>query len=117
MVENSILYSGKPPIFEDKEMFRLTIPLNRDKNYNENELKKLVENEMNGSINGSLNSEDLKVLEIIKNNPFITAKQMCKDAKISERKFYRIYNKLKNLNYIERIGSRKNGSWKIIKRN
>lgn len=30
ITKNSYLYSGKPPIFEDKEMFRVTIPLLRD---------------------------------------------------------------------------------------
>ena len=47
ITENSILYSGKPPIIEDKEMFRITIPLSRDKKYSEIELKELVEEEMN----------------------------------------------------------------------
>ncbi len=96
-------------------MFRITIPLTRDKSYNENELKELVENEMNGSLNGSLNLDDLKIMEILKNNPSITAEQMNKETRFSLRKIYRIYDKLKQLNYIERIGSRNNGSWKIIK--
>lgn len=125
ITENSILYSGKPPIFEDKEMFRLIVPLKREKKYTEIELKELVKKEMEepkkGSLNyeknleKSINSDEKKVLKILINDSDITAEEMNKKTGFSLRKIYRIYDKLKKNSYIERSGSRKIGSWKVIR--
>ncbi len=121
ITENSILYSGKPPIIEDKEMFRITIPLKRDRRYDEVELKMLVEQEMSGenledgSLNGSLNSDNKTVLAILIKNPFITAEEMSLKTNFSLRKIYRAYDELKEKGYIERVGSRKTGHWKVLK--
>ena len=123
ITENTILYSGKPPIMEDKEMFRITIPLTRDRAYDEIELKELVEEEMNGNRNSvsyseicSVNSDEKKVLELISINPFITAEEMSQKTTFSKRKIYRIYDKLKEENYIKRVGTRNKGSWIVMKK-
>ena len=112
ITENSLLYSGKLPIIEDKEMFRITIPLVKDKMYSDEELKKLS----NKDENNELNSDEKIILSMLVNNPFITAEEMSEKTNFSKRKIYRIYDKLKESNYIERNGSDKNGSWKIIKK-
>ena len=75
------------------------------------ELKELVKKEMIDS----LNFDEKKVLSILIKNPLITAEEMSIKTNYSIRKIYRIYEKLKENNYVERIGSKKNGSWKINK--
>ncbi len=124
ITENSILYSGKPPIIEDNEMFRITIPLTREKKYSEVELKELVLKEMKSDYNAkkktntdkTLSSDDEIVLSVLSENPSITADEMCKRTDFSLRKIYRIYDKLKENKYIERVGSDRSGFWKVIKR-
>ena len=68
ITKNSYLYSGKPPVFEDKEMFRVTIPLLRDEKLDERDLINLA----NGTLNGTLNL----ILNELKNNNNITQKEL-----------------------------------------
>ena len=120
ITENTILYSGKPPIMEDKEMFRITIPLTRDRAYDEIELKELVEEEMNGNrnnVNDSVNSDEKKVLEILEKYPSISSKEISEKTGYSLSKVFRIYNQLKEKNFIERKGSDKKGIWIVKKEN
>ena len=49
-------------------------------------------------------------------NPFITAEEMSQKTTFSKRKIYRIYDKLKEKNYIKRVGTRNKGSWKVMKK-
>ncbi len=62
---------------------------------------------------GNDNLEILKVLEILKKNPSITAKQMARQMNISPRKVSRLIKKLKENGKIIRIGSDRKGYWKI----
>ena len=116
ITENSILYSGKPPIFEDKAMFRLVVPLTRDAQLNETKIKEMVEKKPVDIKNESLTSDENKIFTILINNPSITAEEISKLSYFSLRKVYRTYNSLKEKGYIERIGSDKIGKWKIIKK-
>ena len=111
ITKNSYLYSGKPPIFEDKEMFRVTIPLLRDEKLDENELSNLSNNSLNGTLNGVLNS----ILTEIRGNNKITQKELAEKLGISIRTINRNIMFLRENGYIERIGSKKTGEWKIIK--
>ena len=76
ITKNSYLYSGKPPIFEDKEMFRVTIPLLREKELDEKDLINLA----NGTLNGTLNDTLILMLNEIKTNNRITQKEL--EAKV-----------------------------------
>lgn len=115
ITKNSILYTGKMPLFEDKLMFNLTIPLLRDENLNENDLINLAIGSLNGSLNGSLTLDEIKILEYIRKNTHITAELLSKETNISIRKIYRIYKALKEKGYIERNGTRNKGCWRILK--
>ena len=106
ITKNSILYSGKPPIFEDKEMFRVTIPLLRDEKLEEKDLINLA----NGTLNGTLKI----VFEKISNKNNITQKEISEETGIPLRTVKRNIEVLKENGYIERIGARKKGYW-IIK--
>ena len=107
ITKNSYLYSGKPPIFEDKEMFRVIIPLLRDKKLDEKDLINLA----NGTLNGTLNL----ILNEIKNKNNITQKELSEKTGTSLRTIKRNIDMLKEEGYIERVGSRKTGHWKILK--
>ena len=91
----SYLYSGKPPIFEDKEMFRVTVPLLRDENLDEKDLINLA--------NDTLND----ILKILKENPYIKQKELAKTLHVSDITIKRNIKELKDKGYIERIGAKK----------
>lgn len=67
----------------------------------------------NGNETGNDNLEIWKVMEILRENPSITAKQMAKQMNISPRKVSRLIKELKENGKIVRIGSDRKGYWKI----
>lgn len=99
ITENSLLYSGKLPIFEDKEMFRLTIPL-----------VKGVINE--GQI--ELNRTQQNIIDLISNNSRITINEMAGVLRLTEKTIDRNIKKLKEIGIIERMGNKQYGYWKVI---
>ena len=66
----------------------------------------------NGNETGNDNLEIWKVMEILSENPSITAKQMAKQMNISPRKVSRLIKELKENGKIVRIGSDRKGYWK-----
>ena len=117
ITKNSYLYSGKPPVFEDKEMFRVIIPLLRDKKLDENDLINLASlgtnDTLNDTLNGTLNGTLNDILKLLQNEPKIKQKEIAERLGISERTLKRNIKELKERGYIERIGARKNGYWKV----
>lgn len=99
ITENSLLYSSKLPIFEDKEMFRLTIPL-----------VKGVINE--GQI--ELNRTQQNIIDLISNNSRITINEMAGVLRLTEKTIDRNIKKLKEIGIIERMGNKQYGYWKVI---
>lgn len=93
------MYSGKPPIFEDKEMFRVTIPLLRDEKLDEKDLINLANDTLN----------------LLKINPNMKQKDIAIKLRVSEPTIKRNIKELKEKGYIEREGSKKTGHWKILK--
>lgn len=64
--------------------------------------------------NGDENGDDsLRVLNSIKKQPDLTAKEMSENLGISTRKISRIIRKLKEEGKITRVGSDRKGYWKI----
>ena len=114
ITENSIFYSGKPPIFEDKEMFRLVVPLTRDTQLNENEIDT---SKIDTATENNLINETLKMLlYILDEQKDVTAKDIALQLNKSEKTIKRYLMELKEKGYIERIGSKKFGLWKVIKK-
>ena len=52
-------------------------------------------------------------LKLLKNNPKLKQKEIAEQLKISEITVKRNIKELKDRGYIERIGARKNGYWKV----
>ena len=63
-----------------------------------------------------LNKTENQILQLIKNNPNITQKEIADILKLSEKTIKRNTNKLKEKGLLRRIGADKNGYWKIIQK-
>lgn len=61
-----------------------------------------------------LTNTDIRVLELLKGNNKLTAKQLSEECQLTERTINRSLRKLKALNQIQRIGSNKTGYWRIL---
>lgn len=63
-----------------------------------------------------LNKTENQILQLIKNNPNITQKEIANILKLSEKTIKRNTNKLKEKGLLKRIGADKNGYLKIIQK-
>lgn len=71
---------------------------------------------VNDPVNGPVNLDEIerKILEIIKDNASITRKELSRLLDLSEATIKRKLSNLKQHNVIERVGSDKKGSWRIL---
>ena len=72
-----------------------------------------------GVIN-SVNREELDpkenlILSKLEESPYLSAKSMSEELNIPFRSVQRYFSNLKEKGFIERVGSNKNGYWKVIK--
>ena len=77
----------------------------------------VTENKNNAPLNDPLNDRQHKIISLIKENPFITKEELAQLCSVSLETIKRDIQKLQKLNLIIRVGSRKSGSWKILKIN
>jgi ATP-dependent DNA helicase RecG len=68
-------------------------------------VEKVVEN---------LTDNQIKIIQLIEKNKFITAKEIAANIKISHRKVQENMLKLKSMGSIQRIGPAKGGYWKVL---
>lgn len=84
-------------------MFKVTIPFLRDENFDEKDLINLANNTLNDT------------LKLFKEKSNLKQKELAQMLNLSEVTIKRNIKELKDKGYIERIGAKKNGSWKILK--
>lgn len=94
---------GKKVISLKDHNIIITIPFNRINNVGNNVGDK------------TLNISAIKILAKIRNNPNITKPQLMIKCDSGKTSIDNIIKKLKEMNYIERIGANKNGYWKVNK--
>lgn len=95
MVKYTKIYSGGIPEFKEDDNFKKNVPLIIDVD------------------NVGLNEIQNKILKLISNNKNVTQKEISEELNTTKRTIERNIMILKEMNLIERIGSRKSGYWKI----
>lgn len=68
---------------------------------------------INGIINGTISDGENEILEFLRKDKNITVAELSKISNKSVRTINRIISLLKSKGLIERIGSNKNGYWKV----
>lgn len=114
------IYSGGVPIFDetDDDVFKTIIPLKEIINVAYTESYEVTDDTLNIGLNVGLNLSDIqkRILNQIKHNNKITQKQIAEELNVTSRTIERETSKLQRLNILKREGSKKNGYWKIIKK-
>lgn len=110
MVKYTKIYSGGIPEFKEDDIFRTNVPLIMN-----------IDNVglnvgLNVDLNVGLNEIQNKILKLISNNKNITQKEISVELNTTKRTIERNMMILKEMNLIERIGSRKSGYWKVVGR-
>ena len=72
-----------------------------------------VENKVENKNDNYLTQNQQKILELLKNNPYLTLQELSKNVNISETSISNNLKKLENKKVISRVGARKNGYWQI----
>jgi ATP-dependent DNA helicase RecG len=129
---NYSYYSQQEPILEEKDIFGCTIFI--DNIADENTVKPVksdvakdlgIENQRvgNDGINDGINDEIndgiknkkslIQIVEILKILPEITIPELSRKTGMSMKTVERNLSKLKELKLIQRVGSRKSGSWQV----
>lgn len=100
----STIYSGSQPIFEDGDIFRMIIPLSGTEE----------SDEVTGKVTGKLNDSQQQIIEIMQFDPKITIPLLMEKLGMSESGIRKNIAGLKKIGKVERMGSDKNGTWKVI---
>ncbi|MDR0948548.1 MAG: HTH domain-containing protein [Lachnospiraceae bacterium] len=69
---------------------------------------------ISGTISGSLSEMEKRILKLLKETPYLTRKMLSEQALVSERTIQRNIKSLQDKNILVRVGSRKNGHWKVL---
>ncbi len=108
----SKLYSGKNPKIIEDDIFKIFVPIDETYSFDSKINDFFIKEKTEGFLNLTKNQN--KILTEMKNNPKITAVELSEKVGISSRKIEENIRLLKEKRKIERIGSNKNGSWKIL---
>jgi len=63
-----------------------------------------------------LGEHEIKIIELIKDNKYITTKELSERIKISTTAIDKNISKLKKKRILKRIGSTKGGYWKVVEK-
>ena len=79
-------------------------------------IEEIIENEkkVTVKVNKKVTVNQQKILEAIKNNPFITQDELSKVIGLSRKSIIQNMNKMKDKGLIKRVGTSKNGHWRIL---
>ena len=105
------MYSGTTPEFIDGDVFKTKISLNEA-----NRSDGGVNGGVNGGVSGGVKLSEInrEVLECIKENGEFNAEKIAENVGKDKRTVERAIKSLKEQGIIERNGSDKTGSWKVI---
>ena len=96
-------YSGADPVFDEEDVFKLTIPLDDD-----------YSPEQGKSSEKSSEKTSQKILKMVAADANITIKQMAENLSLSTRAVEKQIAKLREKNLLSRDGADNGGSWVIL---
>ena len=81
----------------------------------EKALKWCVCSKVAGKVAGKLNRTQEKILQLLRENPDATTEEMANILQMSPAGIRKNLSALRDGGYIERVGSRKAGRWKVLR--
>lgn len=88
---------------------QVTIPYNWYQHFEKHEVKSAAE------LLNELSENEQKILDVIRKNPNANQREIGASVKLSENSVYAIIAKLKAKGIVTRSGSKKSGSWEVLK--
>ena len=114
----SYKYSGADPEFMEGDIFRITVPLNDDFSWDAQNNVRTSESAENPTINPTINPTlkdlDRLIIQKIKENPSVTYSELSEVLGKNRDTIAEHLRFLQEKEFVERIGSKKNGIWQLI---
>ena len=111
-------YPVKPNIETTDNFFVVTLPNvkvgTQDENYFD-DTNDTVNGTISGTLNGTISGTTKQIYDLIKKQSDITIDELIEISHKARRTVARAINELKEKGFIERIGSKKTGFWKVLK--
>ena len=113
------LYSGADPIFDEKDVFRLTVPLNADYSP-ETGLVTTVKTTRKTTRKGATRKGTTRKIveerlrELIGRSPTLSLPELASELEMTTDGVYYHINALKKAGKLKRIGGRKSGHWEFV---
>ena len=102
------------PEFVEKDVFKTIIPVkiysaphSKFDSYHQ-------EKDINDTLNDTLNNREKIILQMIKNNKYVSQEEMAKKCEVSVETIKRDIKKMQESNIVKRIGSKKTGYWELV---
>ena len=105
-------YTLKPPVFDINDNW-FTVVFKRQKRFILGK-SKLGENGLVDRLVDRLVENQRKILEIIRENPYVSKRELAEEIGISTTAIDKNISKLKELGLLKRVGPDKGGYWKIL---
>ena len=112
-VPTIVSYYGKNAFEFEENWITVTIPFNRI-NVVDYQINTNVVNKTGVKVARKLNKSQLKIVELMRNNPNITTTDLISELNLGHTAIQNNLNKLQELGIIERIGAKRGGYWKVI---
>lgn len=111
------LYSGVEPIFDESDVFRLTIPLNDDyspeKGTTDKTTEKTTEKATEKNAGQGTETVESRIRKLVCDNPTISMKEMAQILGMTNDGVYYHIKGLRNAGKLRRVGGRKIGHWEF----
>lgn len=102
------IYSGAEPVFDEGDVFKLTIPLNED------HLPETVDEGREKSREKGREKSREKIIAALKRSPKITMSELAESIGLSVKGIEKNIKTLREHGIIRRIGPDKGGYWEVI---
>lgn len=111
----AIWYTGRTPVFIEDTIFEIIIPMDSVANLQVGpEKTDRVDDKVNDRVNNKVNETEKILLSLLKENPKYTVTQLADKLNVSRKTIANRLKILKEKNLIKRIGSSREGYWKIM---
>ena len=108
------LYSGADPIFDETDIFRLTVPLNADYSP-EKGLVTTLQTTLKTTRKGTTRKiVEERLRELIGRSPTLSLPELASELEMTTDGVYYHINALKKAGKLRRIGGRKSGHWEFV---
>lgn len=108
------IYSGGEPVFEEGDIFKLTVPLEQNHDIKNEVIEHLsVTNKVTDKVTEKVTEDERQIIDLLQKDSTYTTTMLSDMLGISRKTVSKRLKSLKQKGIIERAGSDRKGYWKL----